>query len=44
LKEAPAQARSIFDHAPGTHGAEDYALLVDAIVSGGARGSVASAG
>jgi chromosome partitioning protein len=31
LKEAPAQARSIFEHAPGTHGAEDYAALVDAV-------------
>jgi chromosome partitioning protein len=34
LKEAPAQARSIFEHAPGTHGAEDYASLVDALISG----------
>jgi chromosome partitioning protein len=32
LKEAPAQARSIFEHAPGTHGAEDYAALVDAVL------------
>lgn len=34
LKEAPAQARSIFEHAPGTHGADDYATLVDALLSG----------
>ena len=34
LKEAPAQARSIFEHAPGTHGAEDYAALVEALTSG----------
>jgi chromosome partitioning protein len=34
LKEAPAQARSIFEHAPGTHGAEDYATLVAAVVDG----------
>jgi len=32
LKEAPAQASSIFEHAPGTHGAEDYSALVDAFV------------
>jgi chromosome partitioning protein len=34
LKEAPAQARSIFEHAPGTNGAEDYALLVDQVAAG----------
>jgi len=34
LKEAPAQARSIFDHAPGTHGADDYGTLVDALLCG----------
>lgn len=33
LKEAPAQARSIFEHAPGTHGAQDYAALVDAVAA-----------
>ncbi|MSP25221.1 MAG: ParA family protein [Myxococcales bacterium] len=38
LKEAPAQARSIFEHAPGTHGAEDYAGLVDALMYGTAKG------
>jgi chromosome partitioning protein len=32
LKEAPAQARSIFEHAPGAHGANDYAALVDAVL------------
>src|SRR5205823_5644038 len=35
LKEAPAQARSIFEHAPGTHGAEDYGAVVDALIRGG---------
>lgn len=35
LKEAPAQARSIFEHAPGTHGAEDYQTLVDTVVEAG---------
>ncbi len=33
LKEAPARARSIFEHAPGTNAASDYAALVDALVS-----------
>ncbi|MBW2455481.1 MAG: ParA family protein [Deltaproteobacteria bacterium] len=32
LKEAPAQSRSIFEHAPGAHGANDYAALVDAVL------------
>ncbi|HHH31681.1 MAG TPA: ParA family protein [Polyangiaceae bacterium] len=32
LKEAPAQARSIFEHAPGTNGAQDYQTLVDTVV------------
>ena len=36
LKEAPAQARSIFEHAPGTYGAEDYAAVVARVVE--ARG------
>ncbi|MEM9691504.1 MAG: AAA family ATPase [Myxococcota bacterium] len=31
LKEAPAQARTIFEHAPGTKGAEDYEALLDAV-------------
>jgi chromosome partitioning protein len=31
LKEAPAQARSIFEHAPGTHGSTDYGALVEAV-------------
>lgn len=35
LKEAPAQARSIFEHAPGTHGAKDYQTLVDTVVEAG---------
>jgi chromosome partitioning protein len=36
LKEAPAQARSIFEHAPGTHGAEDYEALVETVLEAGA--------
>ena len=34
LKEAPAQARTIFEHAPGAHGADDYESLVDAVLRG----------
>lgn len=37
LKEAPAQARSIFEHAPGSYGALDYGELVDAVLAGGVR-------
>jgi chromosome partitioning protein len=37
LKEAPAQARSIFEHAPGSYGAEDYGALVDAVLAGELR-------
>lgn len=33
LKEAPAQARSIFEHAPGANGAIDYGALVEAVVA-----------
>jgi len=44
LKEAPAQARSIFEHAPGTHGAEDYATLVDAVLADAAEEKVRAAG
>jgi len=44
LKEAPAQARSIFEHAPGTHGAEDYAVLVDAVLADAAEEEVRAAG
>jgi chromosome partitioning protein len=33
LKEAPAQARTIFEHAPGTHGSSDYDELVERVVS-----------
>lgn len=37
LKEAPAQARSIFEHAPGSYGALDYGELVDAVLAGAVR-------
>ncbi|MFP6685358.1 MAG: AAA family ATPase [Polyangiaceae bacterium] len=33
LKEAPAQERSIFEHAPGTYGDEDYSALVDGVLA-----------
>ena len=32
LKEAPAEAKTIFEHAPGQHGAQDYDLLVEAVL------------
>jgi len=32
LKEAPAQAQSIFEYAPGTRGADDYLVLVDRVL------------
>lgn len=41
LKEAPAQARSIFEHAPGTHGAEDYEALVEAVLQAAEVGAPA---
>ena len=43
LKEAPAQARSIFEHAPGTHGAEDYEALVDAVLAAGSQDDLSTA-
>jgi len=43
LKEAPAQARTIFEHAPGAHGADDYASLVDAVIAGSHAGSAGRA-
>ena len=39
LKEAPAQARTIFEHAPGAHGADDYKSLVDAVLRGSTAGA-----
>lgn len=33
LKEAPAQARPIFEHAPGTRASADYETLVDAVLA-----------
>jgi chromosome partitioning protein len=43
LKEAPAQARSIFEHAPGTHGAQDYQTLVDAVCAAREQQSLSTA-
>jgi chromosome partitioning protein len=37
LKESPSAKQSIFEYAPQSHGAEDYARLVDALLSDGAR-------
>ena len=34
LKEAPAQACSIFEHAPDSHAAADYQRVVDRIITG----------
>jgi chromosome partitioning protein len=34
IKEAPAQGRTIFEYAPDSHAAEDYARIVDLIVDG----------
>ena len=33
LAEAPAHRKTIFEHAPGSHGATDYARLVDWLTS-----------
>jgi len=33
LAEAPSFGQSIFDYAPGSHGAEDYAAVADAIAN-----------
>ncbi len=35
LAESPAVALDVFRHAPGSHGARDYAALVDELVSAG---------
>jgi chromosome partitioning protein len=36
LREAPMEKRTIFEYAPDSHGAEDYAALADRILSDGA--------
>ncbi|MBM4011570.1 MAG: ParA family protein [Planctomycetes bacterium] len=36
LAEAPSFGQSIFDYAPGSHGAEDYAALAAEVAAGGA--------
>jgi chromosome partitioning protein len=35
LAEAPSHGKSIFDYAPDSHGAEDYAALADELLAGG---------
>jgi chromosome partitioning protein len=37
LKEAPAQGKTIFEYAPDSNAAEDYARVVDLLVDGPAR-------
>src|SRR4029077_10675539 len=37
LKEAPAQGKTIFEYAPDSTAAEDYARVVDLLVDGPAR-------
>jgi chromosome partitioning protein len=37
IKEAPAQGKTIFEHAPDSNAAEDYAKVVDALVAGEVR-------
>jgi chromosome partitioning protein len=39
LKEAPAQGKTIFEYAPESNAAEDYARVVDILVQGAAGGS-----
>ncbi len=39
IKEAPAQGKTIFEYADGSHAAEDYLEIVDRIVSGEVSGS-----
>lgn len=37
LREAPSARQTIFEYAPGSHGAEDYGHVVDAILRGAAE-------
>ncbi len=37
IKEAPAQGKTIFEHAPDSNAAEDYLRVVDALVAGEVR-------
>ena len=39
IKEAPAQGKTIFEHAPDSNAAEDYLRVVDALVRGHAAAS-----
>jgi chromosome partitioning protein len=39
LKEAPAQGKTIFEYAPESNAAEDYARVVDILMQGAAGGS-----
>jgi chromosome partitioning protein len=43
VKEAPAQGQTIFEYAAGTPAAEDYAVVVDAILQSRDKGSRAGA-
>jgi chromosome partitioning protein len=43
MKEAPAQGQTIFEHAPESHAAEDYAALVDTFVREPEYGAAVSA-
>ena len=42
LKEAPAQGKTIFEYAPESNAAEDYARVVDLLMQGAAAGSRAN--
>jgi len=37
IKEAPAQGKTIFEHAPESNAAEDYAHVVELLLNGPAR-------
>ena len=41
LKEAPARARTIFEHSPNAYGAQDYATLVDKLLQDAAASPAA---
>ncbi len=40
IKEAPSQGKTIFDYAPDSHAAEDYALAVDRLITGRAAAAL----
>lgn len=43
LAECPSFGQTVFDYAPGSHGAEDYAALADEILAGAAPSPAATA-